>query len=220
MDRVIQFIQPAPPRTAGTDPEEEFAVVDEMDRVIGSAPRSEVHGNNLRHRAVHVFLFNRAGELLLQKRSHWKDRHPNLWDSSAAGHVGAGEEYDNTAARELQEELGVSADLTRVAQLPASAETGEEFIWLYRGEHEGPFAPARAEIDAVQFFAPEAVARWIEQRPDDFAPGCLEIWRVIVPNRSRLTTIPPNLPFRRLEPSRCGLFSGAWRPWQPKWCGL
>jgi len=172
------FIQPARPRTAGADPAEQFAVVDEMDRVIGSARRSEVHGNNLRHRAVHIFLFNRAGELLLQKRSRWKDRHPNRWDSSAAGHVGAGEDYDGTAARELGEELGVETDLTRVAHVPASAKTGEEFIWLYRGAHEGPFASAPAEIDAVQFFAPEAVAQWIKQRPKDFAPGFLECWRV------------------------------------------
>jgi 16S rRNA (adenine1518-N6/adenine1519-N6)-dimethyltransferase len=176
------FIQPATARTAGTDPTEQFAVVDEMDRVIGSAPRSEVHGNNLRHRAVHIFIFNRAGELLLQKRSRWKDRHPNLWDSSAAGHVEAGEDYDGTATRELREELGVATDLTRVAHLPASAKTGEEFIWLYRGAHDGPFAPARGEIDVVQFLAPEAVAQWIEQRPDDFAPGFLECWRV---DRSR-----------------------------------
>jgi 16S rRNA (adenine1518-N6/adenine1519-N6)-dimethyltransferase len=173
---LCNFIHPATSRTAGTDPAEQFAVVDEMDRVIGSAPRSEVHGNNLRHRAVHIFLFNRAGELLLQKRSPWKDRHPNRWDSSAAGHVGAGEEYDRTAARELSEELGVATDLTRVVHLPASPKTGEEFIWLYRGEHEGPFAPARGEIDAVQFFAPEAVAAWVEQRPGDFAPGFLECW--------------------------------------------
>ena len=92
--------------------------------VIGAAPRAEVHGNNLRHRAVHLFIFNRAGELLLQKRSRWKDRHPNLWDSSAAGHVGAGEEYDETAVRELREELGITAELTRLAKIPASAADG------------------------------------------------------------------------------------------------
>jgi 16S rRNA (adenine1518-N6/adenine1519-N6)-dimethyltransferase len=170
------FIRPAAPRTVGTNPAEQFAVVDKMDRVIGAAPRSEVHGNNLRHRAVHIFIFNRAGELLLQKRSPWKDRHPSLWDSSAAGHVEVGEEYDATAGRELREELGATANLTRVAYLNASERTGEEFIRLYRGEHAGPFVVARAEIDALQFFSPQAVARWIEERPDDFAPGFIACW--------------------------------------------
>ena len=32
------------------------------------------------------------------ERSRWKDRHPLVWDSSAAGHVDAGEEYDDAAA--------------------------------------------------------------------------------------------------------------------------
>ncbi len=172
------FVRPPPSRSEGTDLSEPFAVVDEMDRVTGSAARSEVHGNNLRHRAVHIFLFNPAGELLLQKRSRWKDGHPGLWDSSAAGHVGAGEEYDATAARELIEELGVTTKLTRIGQLPASEQTGQEFIWLYRGEHAGPFQPARAEIDALQFFAPATIAQWLKERPGDFAPGFLECWRL------------------------------------------
>ena len=174
---LTNLIRPVVPPVKGTEPAEPFAVVDEMDRVIGAAPRSEVHGNNLRHRAVHIFIFNRAGEVLLQKRSRWKDRHPNVWDSSAAGHVDAGEEYDATAIRELHEELGIAAPLLRVAKLAASEETGQEFIWLYRGEHEGPFFPAAAEIDGVQFFPPDVIAQWIERRPGDFAPGFLACWR-------------------------------------------
>lgn len=170
---------PLLPKNTGTDLTEPFAVVDEEDRVIGTAPRAQVHGNNLRHRAVHIFIFNHAGELLLQKRSRWKDRHPNLWDSSAAGHVSAGEEYDATAARELREELGAVAELTRVAKLHASEETGQEFIWLYQGEHEGPFAAARREIDGLQFFPPAVIARWVDERPGDFAPGFIACWRIL-----------------------------------------
>ncbi len=174
---LANLVQPPGAENAGTELDEKFAVVDENDRVIGAASRREVHGNNLRHRAVHIFLFNHAGELLLQKRSRWKDRHSGLWDSSAAGHVGVGEEYDATAARELREELGATTDLSRVAKLPASEQTGQEFIWLYRGKQEGPFTLARSEIDAVQFFPLELVERWVEERPDDFAPGFVGCWR-------------------------------------------
>jgi 16S rRNA (adenine1518-N6/adenine1519-N6)-dimethyltransferase len=156
---------------------ERFPVVDENDELQGEAPRSEVHGNNLRHRAVHILLFNEKGELFLQKRSRWKDRHPLVWDSSAAGHVAAGEEYDATAIRELEEELGVAAELTRVAKLPASERTGQEFIWLYRGQHNGPFKLARSEIEHGEFFPPEVVTGWIQARPNDFAPGFLECWK-------------------------------------------
>ncbi|HEX4666188.1 MAG TPA: 16S rRNA (adenine(1518)-N(6)/adenine(1519)-N(6))-dimethyltransferase RsmA [Chthoniobacterales bacterium] len=175
---LANFGQPVAAEKEGTNAAEAFATVDQFDRVLGSAPRSEVHGNNLRHRAVHIFLVNDAGELLLQKRSPWKDRHPLLWDSSAAGHVRAGEGYDATAGRELREELGVTAELNLVGKLPASEETGQEFIQLYRGRHEGPFEVARAEIDAIEFFAPEVIARWIGERPGDFAPGFLACWRL------------------------------------------
>jgi 16S rRNA (adenine1518-N6/adenine1519-N6)-dimethyltransferase len=164
------------PQGAETAAAERFLVVDENDRPLGAAPRQEVHGNNLRHRAVHLFIFNRKGELFLQKRSSWKDRHPLSWDSSAAGHVEAGEDYDDTAVRELKEELGVEASLTRVVKLPCSDRTGWEFIWLYRGEHDGPFTLARTEIEHGEFFPVEVVSGWINARPKDFAPGFLDCW--------------------------------------------
>ena len=151
--------------------------MDENDNVVSQAPRSEVHGNNLRHRAVHVFIFNSRGELFLQKRSRWKDRHPLLWDSSAAGHVNAGEDYDETAVRELEEELGITTKLARVVKLPCSEETGQEFIWLYRGDHNGPFQLAKAEIEHGEFFPIEIVDRWVKARPEEFAPGFLECWK-------------------------------------------
>jgi 16S rRNA (adenine1518-N6/adenine1519-N6)-dimethyltransferase len=91
--------------------------------------------------------------------------------------VEAGEEYDETAARELKEELGVTAELARVVKLPASERTGQEFIWLYRGEHEGPFQLAKSEIEHGEFFPSEVVSRWVKARPHDFAPGFLECWK-------------------------------------------
>ena len=166
-----------PPFDGADKAAERFPVVDEKDHVLRLAPQGEVHGNNLRHRAVHLFIFNQRGDLFLQKRSRWKDRHPLLWDSSAAGHVEETEEYDETAARELVEELGVTAALTRVVKLPCSERTGWEFIWLYRGEHDGPFRLAKAEIEHGEFFPTEVITRWIKARRADFAPGFVECWR-------------------------------------------
>lgn len=170
------LVRPANGTEPGNPALESFPVVDENDHVLGAAPRAKVHGDNLRHRAVHILIFNAQGEVFLQKRSHWKDRHPLLWDSSAAGHVDAGEEYDAAALRELKEELGICADLRRMTKLPASEQTGEEFIWLYRAEHEGPFQLAPSEIDYGSFFPPALVTSWIGARPEEFAPGFVECW--------------------------------------------
>lgn len=158
---------------------EVFDVVDENDRVLRQASRHEVHTQGLRHRAVHVFVFNRDGELFLQRRSRWKDVHPLLWDSSAAGHVEAGQTYDATAPREVAEELGVEAACTRIGQIAACAETGWEFVHLYRTEHAGPFRLAPAEIDSGAFFALDQIDRWTRARPQDFASGFLACHRLL-----------------------------------------
>lgn len=159
---------------------ERFPVVDERDRVLRDAPRSDVHGDNLRHRAVHILIFNKNREVLLQKRTRWKDRHPLLWDSSAAGHVNAGEGYDSAAHRELKEELGIEVALEKTGKLPASTRTDQEFISVYQGRHDGNFTTEPSEIEIVQFFPIALVTRWLAARPNEFAPGFAECWRAFV----------------------------------------
>ena len=88
---------------------EVFDVCDERDEIIGQKTRQEVHRLGLRHRAVHVLVFNARGEMFLQKRSMQKDCFPGKWDSSASGHLDCGEDYDACAVRELREELGFEA---------------------------------------------------------------------------------------------------------------
>jgi 16S rRNA (adenine1518-N6/adenine1519-N6)-dimethyltransferase len=157
--------------------QERFPVVDDMDRILRYAYRFQVHGDNLRHRAVHILIFNGAGEVYLQKRSRWKDRCPLLWDSSAGGHVCAGEGYDEAARRELEEELGINVPLEKIVKVPASLRTGQEFIWLYRGQFEDELRPNRNEIEAGAFFSPPVVEGWIGARSEDFAPAFIECWR-------------------------------------------
>lgn len=158
--------------------EEVFDVVNEHDEVIGRQTRPEVHRLGLRHRAAHVLVFNARGELFLQKRSATKDRHPGVWDSSASGHVDAGEEYDVCAVRELREELGWTAcvPLEKLFKLDACEATGMEFVWVYRCEAEGPFVLPPEEIECGGWFTPEAVARWMAERPEDFAPTFPLLW--------------------------------------------
>jgi 16S rRNA (adenine1518-N6/adenine1519-N6)-dimethyltransferase len=169
-----------PDRTAMKN--ERFPVVDKSDRILRYAPRSDVHGNNLLHRAVHILIFNQANDVYLQQRSRWKDRHPLKWDSSAAGHVTAGESYDETARRELQEELGINVPLRKILKLPAPARADHEFIWLYRGEIRGNPRPNRSEIETGAFFPSTVIDDWVAGRPEDFAPGFIECWRAFRKN--------------------------------------
>jgi 16S rRNA (adenine1518-N6/adenine1519-N6)-dimethyltransferase len=161
---------------------EMFDMVDEQNRVIDQKPRGVVHREKLRHRAIHIFVFNKRGELFLQRRSRWKDAHPRRWDSSAAGHVNAGDDYDTTAPRELEEELGVRAPLDFTGEIAACRNTGWEFVKIYRATHEGPFRLPPAEIECGAFFSIAQIQRWLDARPKDFATGFTECWRTLAAN--------------------------------------
>ena len=154
-----------------------FDVVSEKNEVIGQATRGEVHAKGLLHRAVHIFVFNKHGELWLQQRSHLKDVHPLVWDSSAAGHLDSGEDYATAAVRELKEELGIEATTECIAHIPATEHTGWEFVELHCSHHNGPMHFAPDEIACGQFFRVEQIADWIAARPQDFAGGFIECFR-------------------------------------------
>ena len=171
--------------------EELFDIVDANDRVIGQQPRGEVHRLGLRHRAIHLLVFNASGELFLQKRSMKKDCFPGTWDSSVSGHVDAGETYDACALREPREEIGLelAALPKRLFKVDACEETGQEFCWVYRLEHEGPFNLDPEEISEGGWFSAEKIDDWIAAAPNEFAPAFTLIWR-------RLNQNGQSLPFK------------------------
>ncbi|QDT63650.1 NUDIX hydrolase [Calycomorphotria hydatis] len=157
--------------------EEMFDVVDEQDRVLEQRPRSEVHALDLLHRAVSIFLFDPDGKLLLQMRSASKDQYPCRWTSSASGHVSAGDGYDESAERELVEELGISVPLERIGKFPASPEMAYEHTVLYRGIVDEPLTPDPGEIDEVAFRTLDEWATMVVENPDQFTPPFRELFR-------------------------------------------
>ncbi|HLB32966.1 MAG: ribosomal RNA small subunit methyltransferase A [Verrucomicrobia bacterium RIFCSPHIGHO2_12_FULL_41_10] len=163
---LVQNLHPIAPHRAM----ECYDVVDENDTVIESQHRDIIHVNKLRHRAVHVWIFNSKGELFLQKRSLWKQNHPALWCSSVAGHVDAGEDYLTAAYREVKEEIGVSVELKPFYRIEASETTGEEFIECFYGFSEGPFTMCPWELETGFFFSQEVIQRWLASHPEEFTP--------------------------------------------------
>jgi len=158
-----------------------FDVVDEKDRVIDRRPRAEVHRLGLRHRAVHVLVFNAEGELLLQKRAAHKDCNPGLWDTSVGGHLQSGEEYAAAATRETAEELGFTpVDAPELLfKLDACAETGMEFIQVYELHHDGEVTPQESEIDQVRWVGAAELERWMADQPQAFTSSLHLIWKTL-----------------------------------------
>jgi isopentenyl-diphosphate delta-isomerase type 1 len=86
-------------------------IVDEHGNFTGEVmEREKVHDLNLFHWEISVFLINDKKEVLLQKRAATKRMNPNMW-GSCAGHVDSGEGIEETALRELEEEIGLKFNL-------------------------------------------------------------------------------------------------------------
>jgi len=148
--------------------DELFDVVDAADRVIGRATRRQVHARRLRHRAVHIFVFDPRGRLFVQKRAATKDTFPGCYDSSASGHLEAGEDYDACAERELKEELGLAIPrrhLRRLFKIAAGEQTGWEFVWTY--SVHGDYRPQinHDELESGEFLTRDQVEALVPVAP-------------------------------------------------------
>jgi isopentenyl-diphosphate Delta-isomerase len=150
--------------------DEIFDVVDSHDNAIGQAPRAVVHAENLLHRASSIFVFNSAGDLLLQFRSTTKDQYPSCWTASASGHLDAGEDYETAARRELDEELGLRSPLEFLTKFPAGAETAYEFTALFRTVTDEPPTPHPEEIAGLEWATLAEIDSRIAARPEQFTP--------------------------------------------------
>jgi isopentenyldiphosphate isomerase len=138
-----------------------FDIVDSEGAVIGSAPRSECHGNpSLVHRTAHVVVLSSDGRMLLQKRAADKDVQPGKWDTAVGGHLDLGEDYETAARRELAEELGLpeNTPLRFLFDSRIRNEIESENVRVFATVHDGPFVFQQSEIDEVRFWSKEEIA--------------------------------------------------------------
>jgi len=136
------------------DADEYLEIVNEKGTIIGYAQRSEIHGNpSLMHKVVHVLVFNKKGDLLLQKRSQQKDVAPGKWDTSVGGHVEPGEDLRGSCKREMKEELGITEIEPEYLYSYIYRNNYEtELVSTYRCVYDGKISYNVSEIDDIRFW--------------------------------------------------------------------
>jgi len=129
-------------------------IVDRNGAVVGLAERSELHRSpSLIHRVAHVLVFNKKGDLLLQKRSSRKDIAPGKWDTSVGGHINPGETDSAAAKREMKEELGIEdPGMVFLHTYLFSNDRESELVSTFLCVYEGEIAFNREEIDEVRYW--------------------------------------------------------------------
>lgn len=141
-------------------------VVDETDRVVGTATRAEMRAQRLRHRCTFVVVRSSEGAVLVHRRSELKDLWPGHWDLCAGGVVGSGEDWEPAARRELAEELGVTGTVLE----PLGAGTYEdphvaEVARVWTTVHDGPFTFTDDEVVEARFVTLDELADLLATQP-------------------------------------------------------
>jgi isopentenyl-diphosphate delta-isomerase len=156
---------------------EQVILVDENDQPVGVEEKLRAHqcGGRL-HRAFSIFVFNAAGELLLQRRAQGKYHFGGLWTNTCCGHPRPGETIEQAAVRRLQEEMGFKTPLHKAftfiykAHDEPSGLTEQEFDHVLIGSHAGEPSPDSAEVEDWRWLSLKKLRDEIGRNPQDYTP--------------------------------------------------
>ncbi|MGH8379705.1 NUDIX hydrolase [Pseudomonas sp.] len=129
-----------------------IAWVDENDQLLGALPRAELREKGLIGRGTYILLFNSAGELCVHRRTESKAIYPGYWDVAAGGMVQADESFAESAARELEEELGVSGvELTAHERFFFDQPGNRLWCAVFSAVWDGPLRLQPEEVSEARF---------------------------------------------------------------------
>ena len=147
--------------------QEMCVIVDENNNIVDAQPRNITVRNRLLGRGSYVLLLNPQQQLFVSKRSTSKDVYPGYLDVVISGVVTVGEEYIDTAARELEEEVGIPQSAARLS-------LQQLFIFPYKDDvchvwgaafaftWDGPVSFPDKEVEWGRFMSLEEVERELE----------------------------------------------------------
>jgi isopentenyl-diphosphate Delta-isomerase len=169
------------PQNVTTDPatslpatEEYVVIVDESDRMLGTAEKLDAHRRGLLHRAFSVLIWDRRGRMLLQKRATAKYHSGGLWTNTCCGHPRPGEDTATAAARRLHEEMNMATDLSALGTISYRAEFANgliehEIVHVFRGLYEGPVTLNPDEAEAFAWRTLDEIRADVAADPDMYS---------------------------------------------------
>lgn len=175
--------QPDGAATIVSSDSEALILVDAEDREIGFRDKGRCHdGEGILHRAFSLFIFNAAGELLLQQRAADKRLWPGYWANSCCSHPRRGETLEIATGRRLAEELGMRATLEHVYKFQYHARYGElgserELCHVFVGRSDDTVRANPTEIAAWRWVTPAALDAEMAAHPERFTPWLQMEWQ-------------------------------------------
>ena len=152
---------------------EKVILVDKNDKEIGREDKIKAHREGKLHRAFSIFLFNKRGELLIQKRAKSKYHSPGLWSNTCCSHPRPDRELEDEVKRRLKEEMRiVEYDLKEVFSFTYNLKVGDliehEFDHVFWGTFEGNPKPDPAEVESWKWVNLIELKKDIKENPGKY----------------------------------------------------
>ena len=146
-------------------------LVDDKDKVIGTAPKLQAHQQGSLHRAFSIFIFNNKREMLLQQRANDKYHSGGLWTNACCSHPGPGEKIEDAAYRRLSEEMGFDCDLIKAFHFiyRTEFENGlmeHELDHVFIGRYDGLVVPNCNEVNNYKWINVKRLQEEINLHPE------------------------------------------------------
>ncbi len=148
-------------------------LVDEQNNITGYEKKLKVHQDGLLHRAFSIFVVNKEGQLMLQKRAIEKYHSGGLWANTCCSHPLKGENTETTIHERLVEEMGFDCDLQPLFKFTYRAELDNDLVeyeldQVYIGEYEMDPVPNPAEVGDWKWINIEFLKEDLENAPDEY----------------------------------------------------
>jgi len=152
---------------------EHVILVDKNDNEAGLMEKMEAHRKGILHRAFSVFIFNKKGELMLQKRALSKYHSPGLWTNTCCSHPRKNETLEEATHRRLKEEMGFDSRLEKVFDFIYNADVGQdltehEFDHVFIGHFEDHPKINKSEVADWKWMSMENVANDLSTNPEKY----------------------------------------------------
>ena len=140
--------------------DEIVAIVDEKNNIIDSLPRSVMRSQNLPHRACYTLVFNSHNKIFVQKRTQSKDVYPGYYDIATGGVVLAGETYEESAKRELAEEIGAK-NIPLLKRFDFFYQDSQCRVWgrVFSCIYDGKIVLQKEEVESGDFYTIEEIMK-------------------------------------------------------------
>ncbi|MCL7986900.1 isopentenyl-diphosphate Delta-isomerase [Sphingobacterium sp. lm-10] len=151
----------------------QVVLVDQYDQEVGEMDKLLAHQRGELHRAFSIFIFNKAGQMLIHQRAAKKYHGGGLWTNACCSHPQKGEDLKSAAKERLGFEMGLVCDVERIFSFVyhSPVENGlieHEYDHVFVGYTDVEPQPNPAEVQDYQWISLEELQQKIEQSPEQF----------------------------------------------------